>query len=108
MHETQKTITDWAVNTFGYPKNILPLVDRVLKESDELKQLRDECFKYNDMVFEKIADECADIYITMCNLMGTMGYDLQACVNHKMQINRGRKWKLNGDGTGQHIKEGTK
>ena len=100
--ETQVTISDWATRTFGYPKSLKVSIDRMLDEVEELKKLD---YKSSEANFDKVADECADIYITMCQVMNVMGYNLHACVNHKMQINRARKWKLKGDGTGQHIKE---
>ena len=101
MKETQKTISDWGHKTFGYPKTVRKVVDRMLKEVDELKHWSE----YEDAAHDKMADECADIYIMLCHVMTTMGYDLHACVDHKMQVNRHRKWELNGDGTGQHVKE---
>lgn len=105
MHETQRTISEWGFKTFGYPKNVIPVIDRMKDEVDELEELKEQSKKYNDLVYTKMADECADIYIMLCQVMAVLGYDLQACVDHKMQINRARKWKKNGDGTGQHIKE---
>lgn len=107
MKETPKTISEWGVETFGYPKNIETIVHRMLKECKELEELMGDKYKNIGTVYhcERIADECADIYIVMCQVMHTLGYDLHACVDHKMEINRHRKWKLNGDGTAQHVKE---
>jgi hypothetical protein len=105
MSETQKTISEWGFKTFGYPKNPIVVVDRMLEEVKELEELKEQFKKYNDSVYTKMADECADIYIVMCQVMETMGYNLQSCVDHKMEINRVRKWKIAGDGTGQHVKE---
>jgi len=102
MIETQKSISEWGVKTFGYPTTLKVIVGRMLKEVKELEELGTGIDVRNQ---EKIADECADIYIVMCQVMNTLGYDLGACVDHKMQINRARKWKIAGDGTGQHIKE---
>jgi hypothetical protein len=104
MMETQKTISEWGFKTFGYPKSPVFIIDRLLKEVDELKDLKEQAEKYNDLVYSKIADECADIHIMLCQVMAVLGYDLPSCVNHKMEINRGRKWEVKGDGTGQHIK----
>lgn len=100
--ETQKTICDWADRTFGFPKSLEVSIKRMLEEVEELKGID---YKSSVTNLEKVADECADIYITLVRVMGTIGYDLHSCVNHKMQINRARKWKRNGDGTGKHIKE---
>lgn len=101
MHETQRSINDWAIETFGHIKNPQTAIDRMLKEVRELEKLS----RYNDAAYEEMVDECADILITLYRVMEVLGYNLHACVDHKMQINRARKWKLNGDGTGQHIKE---
>lgn len=105
VHETQKSITDWGIKTFGYPSSPRAIIDRMFMEIDELKYLVVNMSLTNKEQYEDVADECADIYIVMCQVMNTIGYDLQSCVNHKMTINRARKWKLNQDGTGQHIKE---
>lgn len=107
MVENQKTISEWGTKTFGFPKSIQTIVDRMLKESKELEELMSDKYKNQGSSYhcDRIADECADIYIVMCQVMNTIGYNLHACVDHKMQINRARKWKIAGDGTGQHVKE---
>jgi hypothetical protein len=105
MSETQQTIAEWGYKTFGYPKNATAIINRMLGEVRELEELKDHYSHFNDAIYDKIADECADIHIVMCQVMTTMGYNLQSCVDHKMEINRKRKWKIAGDGTGQHVKE---
>jgi hypothetical protein len=35
-------------------------------------------------------------------LAHNMGFDLTAAVAEKMEINRNRRWVMNGDGTGHH------
>lgn len=54
---------------------------------------------------EKIPAEAADVAIVLFGLAELVGFDLQAEVDKKMAVNRARKWKANGDGTGYHIKE---
>lgn len=103
MRETQETISEWGVKTFGYPKNRETMVRRMLNECKELEELLGQGNFGSGYIDERVADECADIYIVMCQVMTTIGYNLHACVDHKMQINRGRKWKVKEDGTGQHI-----
>lgn len=103
MIETQKTISEWGTKTFGYPKSRDVIVNRMLKECEELKDVtfgQDYAGTYNT---EYIAEECADIYIVMCQVMTIIGYDLHVCVDRKMEINRARKWEIAGDGTGRHI-----
>lgn len=103
--ETQKTISEWGCKTFGYPKSAKSVIDRMLEEVEELKKLSDAQNTSFEDLSEKMADECADIHIMLCHVMSTLGFDLQACVDHKMEINRSRKWKITGDGVGQHVKE---
>jgi NTP pyrophosphatase (non-canonical NTP hydrolase) len=102
MVETQKSISEWGVKTFGYPTRARSIA-RMLDEVGELESIHvgDE----NIDKFIEVSDECADILITLYQVANTFGFDLHACVDHKMQINRARKWKIAGDGTGQHIKE---
>lgn len=101
MIETQKTINEWAMVTFGPVKNLHRAIDRMVEEVNELQDQAEA--DIDD--FDKISNECADILITLYQVASTFGFDLHACVDHKMQINRGRKWKIAGDGTGQHVKE---
>lgn len=55
---------------------------------------------------DKIPAEAADVLIVLYGIAGMRGFDLHAEVDRKMAINRARRWKANGDGTGYHIKEG--
>lgn len=54
---------------------------------------------------DKIPAEAADVEIVLRGLAQLHGFDLQAEVDKKMAINRARRWKANGDGTGYHVKE---
>lgn len=99
MSEDQRTISDWATKEFGYPTPERAIT-RMLEEVEELKAEFQTTFDY-----EKIMNECADIYITMCQVAITLGYNLHACIDHKMEINRHRKWTRKEDGTGYHVKE---
>lgn len=54
---------------------------------------------------EKIPAEAADTSIVLMGLAELVGFDLQAQIDKKMSVNRSRKWKANGDGTGYHIRE---
>ena len=101
MEENQKTISEWAIRTFGYPTEERAIA-RMLEEVEELKNIDPK--DYNKS-FDEISNECADILITLYQVASTFSFDLQKCVEHKMQINRARKWEIAGDGTGQHVKE---
>jgi hypothetical protein len=41
--------------------------------------------------------------VVLYHFAETFGVNLQEEVNRKMAINRQRKWKLDGTGTGQHV-----
>ena len=53
---------------------------------------------------EKIPAEAADVLIVLYGVAYVLGFDLHVEVGKKMVINRTRKWKANGDGTGYHVK----
>src|SRR5262249_4311917 len=97
--ENQRSVSDWATKTFGNPTPEVA-VRRLLKEAYELEKKIEEGCSH-----EEIADEVADIFITGYKVFDVIGYQATACVDHKMEINRARKWKLHGDGTGQHIED---
>jgi len=56
----------------------------------------------------KVPEEMADCEIVLRVLAHRRDIDLQSEVDKKMKINRYRRWKLNNDGTGYHVKEGEK
>jgi hypothetical protein len=51
---------------------------------------------------DKVPGEAADVFIVLAGLAHTRNFDLQQEVGRKMAVNRQRRWKANGDGTGQH------
>jgi NTP pyrophosphatase (non-canonical NTP hydrolase) len=99
MIENQKTISEWATKTFGYP-TAERSIKRMLEEVDELKKVDVNDYRHS---FDEVSNECADVLITLYQVANTFGFDLHVCVDHKMSINRNRKWKIAGDGTGRHI-----
>lgn len=98
MNETQKSISDWAAETFG-PATNLRVAIRANREMEEIltKLAVDE----NDPT---VPEEIADWVITMARVVEKFGADLQEEVRRKMVINRARVWKLDGSGCGQSIK----
>jgi NTP pyrophosphatase (non-canonical NTP hydrolase) len=50
-----------------------------------------------------IVEEVADVCIVLCQIPEIFGLDLGEAIDRKMQINRAREWRTNGDGTGQHV-----
>lgn len=98
-HETQDTITAWQRETFG-PCSWEDAWDRFMKEVEEADELV-KAYCATDL--DKLAEECADIHITMLRVLDLIGARLQAETDRKMSINRKRKWNVNG-GVGQHVK----
>jgi hypothetical protein len=98
--ETQQSISDWADETFGVPENNISGVVRANKEMSELLSALAE-----DDNHPKTGEEIADIYIVLCRVAQRRGLSITDEVDRKMAINRRRKWKLDGKGHGQHVKE---
>ncbi len=98
--ETVESVTTWANETFGQA-TVYAQIQRAKQELDELLEL---------MVVEdgrtdngkKLAEEAADVCICLYRVIGTL--DPEA-INKKMAINRARKWKVDGHGCAQHVKE---
>jgi NTP pyrophosphatase (non-canonical NTP hydrolase) len=96
-HETSNTIRDWGDETFGKVSDLSALVARARGELDEL----DQAIAANDTA--EIGREAADVVILLHRLVALAGMDLAAEVDAKMAVNRARKWKPAGDGTGGHV-----
>lgn len=99
MRETAKSISEWIVNTFGSHGSNARVAVRANEEMAEL--LRAVTDGTGD---SKIREECADVVIVLCRLCERYGGDLFEEVDAKMEINRGREWKLDGSGCGYHVK----
>ena len=82
--ETQETVSEWATKTFGYPKSPEVVIRRMLYECKELE----EKLEMGTFSYEQYADEIADIVICGYQVMATIGFDMNACVDHKMGIKR--------------------
>lgn len=127
MIETPDTVGEWAVKQFGKPTPLAVLrrmCDEVL-EGMELcvvsNQATNTMFKAFRMglehldkyelknsnvdVTEAIAEELADANIVGYHAASILGVVLFDEIDRKMDINRRRRWKSNGDGTGQHVDE---
>lgn len=92
--EMQASIAQWADETFGKCDEARAF-QRMLEEMEELR----------DAPPEKRARECADVLIAMIRYAEVADFDLGAEVVTKMQINRKRKWNVQGDGTGYRVKD---
>jgi hypothetical protein len=96
--ETQKSISDWAVQTFGPTGSNLRVAIRANEEMAELLTIlaRND----NDL---RAAEEAADLFIVLCRLFERLGVDFWAEIERKMKINRARSWTPDGSGCGQHV-----
>lgn len=114
--ETQETIVAWAEKTFG-ETNPQAAFKRCAMEFAELA----EAMGYDGLAkviklglqYEPgrpplrvpAAKECADVAITLYRVASTLESHLHDAIDDKMVINRGRKWKITGDGVGVHVKD---
>lgn len=120
-HETQQSIWDWINETFpGTDPNSPRKSLRALEEMVELclasgatpeqigaavyRSIGDQAPHEKRPLPDKIPSEAADVVIVLSGLAAMRGINLQAEIDKKMAINRARKWKANGDGTGYHVK----
>ena len=85
--ETLETIAQWCEDTFG-PIQPARIVSRAAEEMEELK------------AEPARVEEAADVVICLARYPG-----LWETVERKMKVNRKRRWRLMGDGTGYHIKD---
>lgn len=111
--ETQYSISMWAENTFGQLRNFNAVAIRTNLEMGELLRAADALDnavrdgrqeKYAELK-AALAEEGADVIITMMRIFTTLGVDYKNEINKKMLVNRCRKWALDGNGTGQHVRE---
>jgi len=84
--ETWASINQWCDDTFG-PATIPQIIERA---KEEFAELETEGADH--------AIEAADVVICLCRIPG-----FAEALEHKMAINRRRKWRLTGNGTGYHI-----
>jgi NTP pyrophosphatase (non-canonical NTP hydrolase) len=95
--DTSHTIREWGDATFGEARDLTVLVARARCEMDELEQ----ALRAGDTA--EAGREAADVAILLHRLVGLLGMELSEQVDAKMQLNRARKWRAAGDGTGGHV-----
>lgn len=113
--ETQKSITDWQIETFGEDTRIAKTV--VLRTFEEMVELchaagldpRDLHDSITDIYgksklpnIANIAEELADVSIMLNGTASCYNVNLQEVTDLKMSINRNRKWYRRPDGHLQH------
>lgn len=103
MHqETQRSITNWANETFGAPSNVMVIYDRMM---DELTELRWELLKNVGEAdnTRAVGREVADVAIMLAQIAELSRVNLHTEVDDKMAINRKREWVTTGEGVGKHV-----
>jgi NTP pyrophosphatase (non-canonical NTP hydrolase) len=95
--ETSQCIRIWGDETFGKVGDLSALVVRARGELVELEQ----AIRANDKA--EIGREAADVAILLHRLVALAGLELSEQVDAKMAVNRTRKWRATGDGTGGHV-----
>lgn len=98
--ETQESISTWAMNTFGAAQSNVRVAARANEEMAELLRVL-----ASGDASRKAPEEVADVLIVLYCLATRLGVDVHAEVDRKMEINRARKWKLDGTGHGYHDRE---
>lgn len=100
MIETQKTISQWALETFGPSGNNASCAGRANKEMAELVNAL-TC----DDNHPKAVEEIADVVICLYRLAERLGGDLMQAVDEKMTVNRARRWHVDAYGHGKHVQD---
>ena len=96
--EYQRSIVDWANNTFGDNRNIQGVLDRTNVEMQELTNKIIAIAPVKDVV-----SEMADVVIMLYTLADMFECELIQEVDIKMVINRNREWDVDKEtGLGQH------
>jgi NTP pyrophosphatase (non-canonical NTP hydrolase) len=96
-NETSQSIRIWGDEMFGKVADLSVLVARARRELDELEQ----AIRAGDK--PEIGREAADVVILLHRLVALAGMELGEQVDAKMAVNRARRWKPAGDGTGGHV-----
>ena len=104
MSETRDTIALWANISFG-----------LATDSARIARAVEEAAEMSDLVDGKALEECADTVICLLACPASAeftgdwreicGPKLWGAIEQKMAVNRSRKWRLRGDGNGDHISE---
>lgn len=97
--ETQQSISEWAVKTFGSTRD---LVRAAIRANEEMAELLHK-LAVDD--YEGAMDELADVHIVLARVGTLLGCSIQKEVDIKMAKNRARNWKSDGSGHGYHVEE---
>jgi NTP pyrophosphatase (non-canonical NTP hydrolase) len=97
--ETEATIVAWADETFGPTSSNIRVAARANEEMAELLRALSA-----DDNHPKAAAEIADVVIVLMRCARNLGTTVDAEVQRKMAINRGRIWNKDSTGHGYHVR----
>lgn len=80
-----------------------PNLTIALRAAEELAELIEMLVE--DDAIPYACEEAADVSIVLDGILGAHGRELEDERAKKMAVNRARKWKMTGEGCGQHVKE---
>lgn len=95
----QIVIRNWAYRVFP-ERSRLPIDEQVTQAIRKLKKEVEELEQNSHG-----EDEFADVAIILFDIAEMRGHDILEAVITKIATNYKRKWKLESDGTYQHVKE---
>ena len=98
--ETTASIASWANTTFGQATNSTAMA---IRANEEMAELLSKCARNAGSC--SILDECADVIIVLARLVDYYGSSISEIVNQKMAVNRQRRWVVDGNGHGHHVKD---
>lgn len=102
MRWTQREITQWGNDTFGFTK-VRSVGTRMNKEVAELLTAL-EYWEVTGSItnLEAAREECADVGIMLFQVADKLGLDLLEGMNRKMDVNEKRVWRKTKTGDHQH------
>lgn len=96
--ETQRSIAEWADQTFGPAPSLARIAARANEEMAEL--LRGATAGAEPAA---LVEEAADVTIILYRLVRNAGGDLHDAIDGKMAVNRQRQWRKDGTGHAYHV-----
>lgn len=100
--EDQRSISEWAEQTFGPVTSNARVAARANEEMAELLR-----HLTADDAHPAAAAEVADVVIVLYRLATRLGVDLHQEIDRKMAVNRGRVWRRDHTGHGYHTRHAT-
>lgn len=100
MSESEQSVASWADETFGPATSNMRIAARANEEMAELLRALSV-----DDGNPKAAEEIADVVIILTRLARNLGTSIKLEIDHKMSINRRRRWEKDNTGHGYHIRE---